>query len=59
MRFNPPSLMIFVSALVFALLAIVTKAGLLGMPHFIPHQDFWFAIIAYLVLMAGNLVRGI
>lgn len=59
MRLNPPSLAIFLAALVFALLAIVTKAGLLGMPHFIPHQDFWFAIIAFLVLMVGNLIRGI
>ena len=49
----------FLIALVFALLAAVSKAGLFGMQHAIPHQDFWFAIIAYLILMFGTLVRGI
>lgn len=59
MRLNPPSLSIFLVALVFAILAIATKAGLFGLQHLVPHQDFWFAIIAYLILMIGNLVRGI
>jgi hypothetical protein len=59
MRLNPPTLLVFLIALVFALLAIASKAGLFGMQHAIPHQDFWFAIIAYLVLMFGSLVRGI
>lgn len=59
MRLNPPSLFIFLAALVFALLAALTKVGTGVFPHFIPHQDFWFAIIAYLILMVGNLVRGI
>lgn len=59
MRLNPPTLLMFLIALVFALLAAVSKAGLFGMQHAIPHQDFWFAIIAYLILMLGTLVRGI
>lgn len=59
MRLNPPTLLMFLIALVFALLAAVSKAGLFGMQHAIPHQDFWFAIVAYLVLMLGTLVRGI
>lgn len=59
MRLNPPPLLVFLVALTFALLAISTKIGLLGMQYYIPHQDFWFAIIAYVVLMTGNLVRGI
>lgn len=59
MRLNPPTLLVFLIALVFALLAVASKSGLFGMQHAIPHQDFWFAIIAYLVLMLGNLVRGI
>lgn len=59
MRLNPPTLLMFLIALAFALLAAVSKAGLFGMQHAIPHQDFWFAIIAYLVLMLGTLVRGI
>lgn len=59
MRLNPPPLLVFLAALVFALLAVITKMGLLSMPRYIPHQEFWFAIIAYLILMVGNLVRGI
>ena len=59
MRLNPPTLLMFLIALVFALLAAVSKAALFGMQHAIPHQDFWFAIIAYLILMFGTLVRGI
>lgn len=59
MRLNPPSLMIFLVALVFAVLAAITKVGLFGIQAFVPHLDFWFAIIAYIVLMLGNLVRGI
>lgn len=59
MRLNPPPLLVFLVALVFGLLAVATKMGLFGMLHLIPHQDFWFAIIAYLVLMVGNLVRGV
>lgn len=59
MRLNPPTILVFLTALAFALLAVVSKAGLFGMQHAIPHQDFWFAIIAYLVLMLGSLVRGI
>ena len=59
MRFNPPPLLVFLIALVLALLAVVTKLGLGFMPRFVPHQEFWLAISAYLVLMTGNLVRGI
>ena len=51
--------MIFLVALVFAVLAAITKVGLFGIQAFVPHLDFWFAIIAYIVLMLGNLVRGI
>lgn len=59
MRLNPPPLLVFMIALVFALLAIITKLGLGIMPRFIPHQEFWFAISAYLTLMMGNMMRGI
>ena len=52
-------MLVFLVALVFAILAVATKAGLFGLQHLIPHQDFWFAIIAFLVLMTGNLLRGI
>jgi hypothetical protein len=28
-------------------------------PRYLPHQEFWLAIIAYMVLMVGNLVKGL
>jgi hypothetical protein len=59
MRLNPPTLLMFLIALVFAVLAIITKVATGFMPRFIPHQEFWLAIIAYLTLMIGNLVRGL
>ncbi len=59
MRLNPPTLLMFLIALVFAVLAIITKLATGFMPRFIPHQEFWLAIIAYLTLMIGNLVRGL
>lgn len=49
----------FLISLVFAVLAVVTKVATGFMPRFIPHQEFWLAIIAYLTLMIGNLVRGL
>ncbi len=59
MRLNPPTVFIFLIALVFAILAVITKVATGLMPRFIPHQEFWLAIIAYLTLMIGNLVRGL
>jgi len=59
MRLNPPTLLVFLIAMVFAFLAVVTKVGIGFMPRFIPHQEFWLAIIAYLTLMVGNLIRGL
>ena len=59
MRLNPPSLAIFLVSLTLALLALVTKIGIVGVPHYLPHQEFWLAITAYITLMVGNLVRGL
>ena len=59
MRLNPPSIIIFLIALVLAALALVTKLGFVPVPRYLPHQEFWLAIIAYLTLMVGNLVRGL
>jgi hypothetical protein len=59
MRLNSPSLVLFLIALVLAAMALVTKLGFIPVPRYIPHQDFWLAITAYLTLMFGNLVRGL
>jgi hypothetical protein len=59
MRLNPPTIVIFLMSLVLAALALVTKLGLVPVPRYLPHQEFWLAIIAYMVLMVGNLVKGL
>lgn len=60
MRLNPPSMMVFLISVVLALLAIVTKLGLfIPVPRYLPHQEYWLAISAYMVLMVGTLVKGL
>lgn len=59
MRLNPPTIVVFLMSLVLAALALVTKLGIVHVPRYLPHQEFWLAIIAYMVLMVGNLVRGL
>ena len=59
MRLNPPTIVIFLISLVLAVLAMVTKIGLIPIPRYLPHQEYWLAITAYMVLMFGNLVRGL
>ena len=59
MRLNPPTIVIFLISLVLAALALVTKMGFVPIPRYIPHQEYGLAMTAYLVLMVGNLVRGL
>lgn len=59
MRLNPPTIAIFLISLVIAVVALVTKLGFVHMPRYLPHQEYWLAISAYLVLMTGVIVRGL
>ena len=59
MRLNPPSMLIFLISVVLALLALITKLGFLHVPRYLPHQEYWLAITAYVVLMIGTMVRGL
>jgi hypothetical protein len=59
MRLNPPSMLIFLISVVLASLALITKLGFIFVPRYLPHQEYWLAISAYIVLMLGNLVRGV
>lgn len=59
MRLNPPTILVFLISLVLATLALVTKLGFVPIPRYLPHQEFWLAIMAYISLMVGNLVRGL
>ena len=59
MRLNPPSLIIFLISVTLAALALVTKLGFIPIPRYVPHQEFWLAITAYMTLMIGNIARGL
>ncbi len=62
MRLNPPTIIIFLISLVLALLALFVKLGAtygVPVPTLFPNQAFWLAIIAYLTLMVGSVVRGL
>jgi hypothetical protein len=59
MRLNPPTIVIFLISFILAALALVMKMGFVAFPRYIPHQEYWLAMSAYLVLMVGNLVRGL
>ena len=59
MRLSPPTLALFLVSLILATLAMVTKLGYVPVPRYIPHQDYWLAITAYLILTIGVLFRGL
>ena len=61
MRLNPPSIFVFLISLVLAALALLSKFGAVGInvPRYLPHQEYWLAMVAYLVLMVGNVARGL
>lgn len=59
MRLNPPTVFIFLISLILIAIAIISKMGLAVIPDFVPNQQFWLAIAGYLILMLGNLVRGL
>lgn len=59
MRLSPPTLLLFLISLVFALIALVTKLSYVPIPRYLPHQEYWFAITAYLVLAVGVVFRGL
>lgn len=59
MRLNPPSILVFLVSLILAALAMTMKTGLVAIPRYLPHQEYWLAITAYVVLMVGNIVRGL
>jgi hypothetical protein len=60
-RLNPPSIFIFIVSLLLAALALISKFGAIGinLPRYMPHQEYWLAMVAYLVLMVGVIVRGL
>jgi len=59
MRLNPPTIIIFFVSFILAALALITKMNFIEIPRHLPHQEFWLALMAYLTLMVGNLVKGL
>lgn len=59
MRLNPPSIPVFLIALVLATLAMLMKTGFVAIPRYLPHQEYWLAISAYFVLLIGNIAKGL
>ncbi|MEM7619702.1 MAG: hypothetical protein AAF228_04450 [Pseudomonadota bacterium] len=61
-RLNAPSILTFLISLVLATLALIDFMQPGTLFYYLPsigHQPFWLAITAYVVLMVGNLVRGL
>ena len=59
MRLNPPTILIFLISLVFAVVAMVTKLSYVPVPRYLPHQEYWLAVTAYMILVVGVLFRGL
>jgi|RhiMetdeSRZDD1v2_1073273.scaffolds.fasta_scaffold355282_2 hypothetical protein len=54
---TPPSVVIFVASLILAILAVLATYGKLSI--FNASYAFLVLLIAYLLLLAGNLFRGV
>ena len=54
---TPPSIVIFVASLILAILAVLAVYGKLSI--FNSSYAFLVLLIAYLLLLAGNLFRGV
>ncbi len=57
MRLTPPTNMTFIVSMLLAVLSIVGQFVSM-VSNYIPVSMFWVAIVAYIVLWLGNLVRG-
>jgi hypothetical protein len=56
MNLSPPTTAVFIISVVLAVLAII---GTFVAIPLISGNAFWVAIIAYIILAAGNLFRGL
>jgi len=56
MKFSAPSVLIFVISLVIAVIGVLTALGSIA---FIPLASVWIMAIAYAVLAAGCLFKGV
>ncbi len=55
MNLSAPTIPVFIISLVIAVLGILDGAGIFSI---VPIQAFWMVTIGYIVLLAGNLLKG-
>jgi hypothetical protein len=58
LRLTPPTSTTFVISIIIAIIAVAGQY-VHQISNFVPINMFWLAVIAYLVLFFGNLIRGI
>jgi hypothetical protein len=56
MNLNAPTQVVFIIALIIAVLALI---GNFVMVPFVSEFKFWFAMVAYLVLAAACVLKGV
>ena len=56
MNLSAPTMPIFLISVVLAILAVV---GILTPLPFVSANAFWVAIVAYIVLLVGNVAKGL
>jgi hypothetical protein len=57
-RLTPPTSTTFIISIIIAAVAIAGQYSN-QIAHLVPFNLFWLAVVAYLVLFFGNLIRGI
>jgi len=57
MRLTPPTNMTFLISAILAAIALIGQFASM-VSNYIPISMFWVAIVAYVLLLLGNLVRG-
>lgn len=56
MNLSAPTMIVFVISLVIAALGLLAGLGIFSI---LPISSFWLMTIAYAVLLAGNLLKGV
>jgi hypothetical protein len=58
LRLTPPTSTTFVISIILAVVAVAGQY-IHQISNYVPISMFWLAVIAYLVLFFGNLIRGL
>lgn len=56
MNLSAPTMIVFIISVVIAVLGLLAALGILSI---IPVPSFWLMAIAYVVLLAGTLFKGV